>query len=638
MRDGTLMIESGTAQWPRITLAVEPDFDLGTLRVRPSRRQLVLGTDEVHTLEPKVMQVLIALAGAKGEVVSRDRLNDLCWEGRVVGDHSINRCILALRRIARGFEPPPYRIETFAGIGYALVLPEPTAGAFETAPAVPATQSSGRKSVAVLPFANLTGDPDKEYLADGMAEELIMTLSRSSNLKVPARTSTFSYKGRHADIRTIARDLGVEAVLEGSVRAAGQRIRVAAQLIDAATGFHLWSQNYDREIDDLFAVQDELAGIIARTLKGKLGGGRHRADPQAYELYLQARGFAARATPSSLRRAIELHEQAIARDPDFSRAWSGLAGTLMEAIIVGQLPLERRAEARARAEQAIRLDPGDADPYAIMAALDTAAGRWLEAEAGFRTAIELNPEKPAAIGTFALHLLATCGQLRRSFELAEQAVRLAPAAAPLQLSCALVANLLGQAEARNRHFENALLLGLPEERGAVRLLRSSIADDAGQLEEAEALMIGAFEEPLCLAEAGIGDVVRRVYSALANEDERRSASAAIDAFVAATDADEALWRIAALPAFLLRWQVMLDSLDGAFAIAGRMIEAWRRSGHLAYLGLPLLWREETRPFRRDPRFQQLVGELGLLEFWSRHGPPDGYRLEGAGLIEQPPVA
>ncbi|MEA3060670.1 MAG: hypothetical protein QOJ94_451 [Sphingomonadales bacterium] len=631
------MIEGGTAQWRRINLAAEPEFDLGPLRVRPSRRQLVLGTNDVSTLEPRVMQVLIALAGAKGEVVSRDRLNDLCWGGRIVGDDSINRCIRALRRLARRVNPPPFAIETVAGIGYALV-PAGSDGGARAAPPISGQKTELPKSVAVLPFANLTGDPAKDYLADGMAEELIATLTRATGLKVPARTSTFSYKGRETDVRTIARDLSVDAVLEGSVRAAGERIRVTAQLVDAQTGFHLWSQNYDRDIGDLFAVQDELAGIIARTLKAKLGGGRHRADPQAYELYLQARGFAARATPDSLRRAIELHEQAIARDPDFSRAWSGLAGTLMEAIVVGQLPLERRAEARARAEQAIRLDPGDADPYAIVAALDTAAGRWIEAEAGFRTAIELNPEKPAAIGTLALHLLATCGQLRRSFELAGQAVRLAPAAANLQLSCALVANLLGEREARDRHFENALLLGLSEERGAVRLLRSSIADEAGHLKEAEALMIGAFEGAPCLAEAGIADVIRRAYSALANEDERRSASAAIDTFVVATDADEALWRIAALPAFLLRWQVMLGSLDGAFAIADRIIEAWRRSGHLAYLGLPLLWRKETRPFRRDPRFQQLVGKLGLVEFWSRHGPPDGYRLDGGGLIEQPPPA
>jgi TolB-like protein/tetratricopeptide (TPR) repeat protein len=617
-----------------VDLAATPDFDLGGARVRPARRQLRLGDGEVRELEPRVMQVLVALARAGGEIVSRDRLVDLCWGGRIVGDDAINRCILALRRIIRSSDPAPFEIETIARVGYALVLPAGADGTGAPLPAIPVRPPAPVKSVAVLPFANLTGDASRDFIGDGMAEELITALSRRSDLKVPARTSTFSYKGRALDVRTIASELGVTAVLEGSIRTNGERIRVTAQLIEAESGFHLWAQNYDRDMADLIAVQDELAASIAQVLQTRLGGGPARpTDPRAYALDLEARGMAARATPDGMLRAIELHQQAIAIDPGYARAQANLAGTITVATIYGVLPAERRAEARARAEEAIRLDPDYAATPAILAALDMAAGRWLAAEAGFRRAAELDPDDPVIIEALALHLLIGSGHLRRSLALVRRAVSLAPGSANQHLHCAVVASLCGEDEVRDAHLASATLLGIPEAREGVRLLRSTIARQAGRPDEAADQVSGFFHMLANLMGAGDIQVVGPVYSALAGRSDPGEASEAIGRFVQAADADDRLWRFPAAANLLLQWQVVLGRIDGAFDIADRLVASWRRSGHLAYTVLPSFWREEMRPFRRDRRFGELVAQLGLPAFWERHGPPDGYELKAGCLVE-----
>jgi TolB-like protein len=181
----------------------------------------------------------------------------------------------------------------------------PAAGVTTTEAAAPCS------SIAVMPFSNLTGDASKDYLGDGMAEELINTLTMVPELKVPARTSTFAYKGRNADARQIAKDLGVGTILEGSVRSAGDRIRITAQLINATDGIHIWSQTYDRKFTDLFKLQDDLAVAIAKALKLQLAGGSPESivqapptkDVVAYQLYLQGNSLLGRMSPENALRA-----------------------------------------------------------------------------------------------------------------------------------------------------------------------------------------------------------------------------------------------------------------------------------------------------------------------------------------------
>ncbi|MFL5238975.1 MAG: helix-turn-helix domain-containing protein [Rhizomicrobium sp.] len=213
-------------------------------------------------------------------------------------------------------------------------------------------------SVAVLPFLNMSGDPAKEYLGDGMSEEILNDLANTPNLRVAARTSAFFFKGKQADIGEIARKLNVRAVLEGSVRQEGDRVRIVAQLINAADGFHLWSARYDRKLNDILAVQDEIARAIAAALGQRLAPKQPRKiDPAAYQTYLQAQYFFNQRTPASLRRARDLVGEAIARQPNFADAYALRGHVLM--LIGGETESQRMIA------QALKLDPSNSE------ALDT---------------------------------------------------------------------------------------------------------------------------------------------------------------------------------------------------------------------------------------------------------------------------
>jgi TolB-like protein len=241
-----------------------------------------------------------------------------------------------------------------------------------TAVAVP------EKSIAVLPFVNMSADQAQEYFSDGIAEELLNRLAQLSDLKVAARTSAFQFKGKNIDIGEIGRKLGVSHVLEGSVRKAGSTVRITGQLIDCRSGFHLWSQTYDRDATDVFKVQDEIAGAIASALEARLSGRpatatpARTAIPAAYDDYLQARALVARRRLENLDKAIAAFDRAIAADPGYSAAYSGraFAWLLRPMWNSGDWKVSLR-DSLTSAEQALRLDPDNAEAYMVrgMAAL-----------------------------------------------------------------------------------------------------------------------------------------------------------------------------------------------------------------------------------------------------------------------------
>jgi len=246
-------------------------------------------------------------------------------------------------------------------------------------------------SIAVLPFANLSRDPDDEYFGDGLAEEIINLLAQMPGLKVIARTSAFAFKGRNEDVRGIAETLGVTSVLEGSVRRAGSRIRVMAQLIQAADGAHLWSQRYDRELADVFEVQDEISTAIASALRIKLVAAPARRMPKvpAYEAYLRYRSYQWQFTPDATRRSRECLEQALTLDPDFALPYVGLADSYLALATVGAIPAhEAMPRARELARRALDIDPDLPEAHAM---LGIVAGHydfdWTEAAARFSTAV-----------------------------------------------------------------------------------------------------------------------------------------------------------------------------------------------------------------------------------------------------------
>jgi TolB-like protein/Tfp pilus assembly protein PilF len=259
----------------------------------------------------------------------------------------------------------------------------------EGAAAAPETQS--RPSIAVLPFANLSHDPSDEYFSDGLAEELINLLGQVPGLKVIARTSAFAFKGKLQDVRQIAAELGVRTVLEGSVRRAGNRVRVTVQLVLASDGTQLWSQRFDREMADIFEMQDEISSAIAGALKLKLTGTAERRAPSipAYEAYLKYRFYQWQFTPEASQRSRECLEQALALDSGFALPYAGLADYHLAKATVGGMPAsEAMPRARELAQRALELDPDLPEAHAM---LGIVAGHydfdWAEQERRFARAL-----------------------------------------------------------------------------------------------------------------------------------------------------------------------------------------------------------------------------------------------------------
>jgi serine/threonine-protein kinase len=296
-------------------------------------------------------------------------------------------------------------------------------------------------SIAVLPFRNMSADPQNEYFSDGMTEEIISALSAIEALRVASRTSSFAFKGRDEDVRQIGAALGVRTVLEGSVRQAGRKIRITAQLVDVSDGYHLWSDKYDREIEDIFAVQDEIARAIAGTLKVRLLPAeearlteRATGDVEAYNHYLKGRYHFNRREPPE---AIAEFERALAIDPDYTDAHTGLSESYCIYGFYGGIDTrEAFARARGAAEKARQLDPASADVHLALGLVDHYYGwDFARQERELRRAIELAPRSASAYSWLGL-MLAFQDRFADALELARQAVALEPLSANAQANVA----------------------------------------------------------------------------------------------------------------------------------------------------------------------------------------------------------
>jgi serine/threonine protein kinase/Tfp pilus assembly protein PilF len=261
-----------------------------------------------------------------------------------------------------------------------------------------AGQSTDRPSIAVLPFANLSADPDSEYFADGVAEEIINALTRIRALDVVSRTSAFAFKGQSQDIREIGRKLDVGNVLEGSVRKAGQRLRLNAELIDVDSGFHLWSQRYDRELADVFAIQDEIAESIVSALRVVLTPNESQAvkatpvnDIRAYEYYLRGRQLQHQHRKAGHHQAIEWYERAIEIDPTYALAYAGIADSASLLYMYRDATPENLARAENASLRALELNPNLAEAHSARGLALSLSRKWDEATAEFERALELDP-------------------------------------------------------------------------------------------------------------------------------------------------------------------------------------------------------------------------------------------------------
>jgi TolB-like protein/class 3 adenylate cyclase/Flp pilus assembly protein TadD len=371
-------------------------------------------------------------------------------------------------------------------------------------------------SIAVLPFVNMSRDEENEYFADGLAEELLNVLSKIRGLRVASRTSAFSFKGTKVDIPTLAQKLNVATILEGSVRKAGKRVRITAQLIQVATDSHLWSETYDRELEDIFAVQDDIAQSVVKELRSALLGEKRDASAsaaakaevqaaakgrgenvEAYRLYLQGRFFEDRLTRDNTAKGLEYYRQALDLDPEYALAWAGLSRVYATQAGNSWLPIaEGFGKAREAAERALQLAPDLAEAHAALGeVLIFYDWEWHGADVSLRRALELAPGNARIMRSAAI-LAALLGRLDETIALLQRAAALDPLGVPVHRSLGRWCYCAGRLEEAEAAIRTTLELNPHGDRlqhtlGLVRLQQGRLDEalEAFQQERYEALRL-----------------------------------------------------------------------------------------------------------------------------------------------------
>jgi serine/threonine-protein kinase len=457
-------------------------------------------------------------------------------------------------------------------------------------------------SIAVLPFVNMSADPEQEYFCDGMTEELIAALTKIEGLRVPARTSCFSFKGGDADLREIGRKLRVNAVLEGSVRKAGNRLRITTQLVDVAEDRQLWSERYDRELEDVFAIQDEVTLAIVERLKPQLlGEARRRTedrpaqDVEAYNLLLKGRFFANKRTEEGIRKAIEYYRSSVEHDPAYAPGYAELAfGQVTQASYALVPPSRGYAEARESVDKAVALDSDLSAAQCALGVLEWEQRRNArEAERAFLRVLERNPQHANTLAVIS-EMYSALGRHDEAVELGRRVAENDPLSPLANLWQATVLHMARRydeaAEAIHRALEldPDFLPGLAE--------TAEVAVHQGRIDDAlraatRAASLGG-DQPMYVALRG------RVGAVAGRPDEARAGLRRLEAI-----AKERY--VPALEIALLH--IALGETDAAFEALERAVDEhyWR----VLYL------RVDPRldPLRDDPRFDPLVQRLGIVD-------------------------
>ena len=483
------------------------------------------------------------------------------------------------------------------------------------APARPVADAGNPEpSIAVLPFVNMSADPDNEYFSDGIAEELLNVLVRVSALQVASRTSSFAFKGREVPVSQIAKELGVSNIVEGSVRKAGDRVRITAQLIDAKTDRHLWSDTYDRKLDDIFAIQEEISDNIVSALKVALNVDESAAmeklqrptdNPEAYQLYLQGRYQWRLRGEQNIRNAIESFGQAIALDPSFAKAFEGLASAwIVLPAWSGTRIDEVRGHALEAANQALELDPALGEARAIRAHIHELDRKWQEMLDEFEQARKAEPRN-ATIAQWYAEALGDIGYTNRALEMALQAYRLDPASPVINSVLAYQYYETGQHEQAVRFTKRAIELGLDPGRTVLIAVQSFLAlGDRSPIEQ-QASDSGAASE-----------LVRICIRSLLNPEDPVD-RAALDAAKAESQGRD----YGFCAATLNDTEIGLQFLGRAADYNPSMMRYAWDSG------------EPAARIRRSEGFKALLTKLGLVDMYRSEGWPDHCKPTSDGDFE-----
>jgi TolB-like protein/cytochrome c-type biogenesis protein CcmH/NrfG len=426
----------------------------------PGTRELQCG-GELVPLESQVFDLLVFLIENRARVVSKDDLIAAVWQGRIVSESTLTSRINAVRKAVGDSGDEQVLIRTIARKGFRFVgaLSDEPAPLPVKQPAPPAFPSPERPSIAVLPFVNMSGDPEQDYFSDGISEDIITALSKLRWFFVIARNSSFIYKGKAVHLKQVAEELGVRYVMEGSVRKIGDRVRITAQLNDVVTGSHLWAERYDRDLADVFAVQDEITEAIVAAIEPQLYAAENfhaqRKAPDsldAWDLVMRALSHFWRVTRQDNVVGQALLEKAISIDPNYGQALGVLATSYMFTAHMGWMDMATAmAKAESAALAAIRADSEDPWAHNVLGHVYLFARRFDDSLAEFETALRLNPNFALAQGYYGLSL-AYSGRWQEADEAARRAIRLSPRDPYLGIYYGIVA----YAQYIGRNYEEAI--------------------------------------------------------------------------------------------------------------------------------------------------------------------------------------
>jgi adenylate cyclase len=456
--------------------------------------------------------------------------------------------------------------------------------------------ANDKVSIAVLPFVNLSSDPEQEFFSDGLTEELMNRLSRIPALRVPARSSSFHFKG-NTDLQAVKRGLGVSSVLQGSVRKSGTALRITAELTDVDSGYNLWTESYDRQLNDIFAVQDDITTQIVAALKIRLSepltqrASAEPVDTELYQLMLRGRYHWNQRTPEGFTRAIELFSQAVDEHPNYGPAYAGLADVYLSQFDYGLIPWgESTEKARIAATTALELDNSLADAHTSLAHLHLHEWRWQLAEQEFLRAIDLNPGYIVARHWYALCLTAT-GRVDEAVAAMQQAQSLDPLSVRINADLGMAYLAAGRYE--DAVQQEARTLELDPDSATPKWIRGMALEQMGQFEDAERdfrVVLDAWER-----DASILGTLGHLLAISGQQGSARELLEELEAQAGTTD----------VTFFAALIDVGLGETDAAFDWLDRAVE--ERSGSARYL----IVDARLDPLRDDPRFAALLAQVGL---------------------------
>jgi len=476
--------------------------------------------------------------------------------------------------------------------------------------AVPAASASiAEKSIAVLPFADLSPGHDQEYFSDGMAEELLNALAKVKDLKVAGRTSSFSFKGKNDDLRAIGKVLGVANILEGSVRKQGEKVRITAQLIRTDNDFHLWSETYDGDLSDVFALQERIARAITEKLAVVLNGDSAQplvkvatTNSEAYALYLQASGIFNRREGARFSEAIAELEQALKLDPKFARAHARLAAIYaLEPIYVVDATEASRVATEREAALASALDPTLAEPYAALGAMYGLAGRWTDARIASDRSLAIDADDVNVVFWAGVGAINS-GYTKRGCELLDRVLASEPLLPNALLWRGIEYVYTGDLTRGETLLRRAADVGLAHVGIGLHMVEAAhgrTAEAKQQLANGlHALAAGlAADAPAVVAAGVYGNAAEHAVAAALIEQVEAGQSGRISAFV-----PYSLLQLGESTRALSVVQQQLTSNDALF--------------------MHVIWSPAQRATRASPEFKAFTRKVGLVDLWDRYGPPD----------------